>query len=41
MKTQIRLQTLSVSLSLVILALGFSALGLVRFLNKQPGYTTA
>jgi hypothetical protein len=34
MKTPNRLRTLSISLSLVILALGFSALGLIPFLNK-------
>jgi hypothetical protein len=34
MKTPNRLRTLSISLSLVILALGFSALGLISFLNK-------
>jgi hypothetical protein len=34
MKTPNQLRTLSISLSLVILALGFSALGLISFLNK-------
>ena len=34
MKTPNRLRTLSISLSLVILALGFSTLGLISFLNK-------
>jgi hypothetical protein len=34
MKTPNQLRTLSISLSLIILALGFSALGLIPFLNK-------
>src|ERR1700693_3008044 len=41
MKTQNRLQRLSISLSLVILALGFSALGFVSFINTQPGQTSS
>ncbi len=39
MKTSTRLQTLSINLSLVILALGFSALGLVSFINNQSDHT--
>jgi len=35
-----RLRTLSISLSPVILALGFSPLGFVPFINTQPGYTS-
>jgi hypothetical protein len=41
MKTQNRLRTLSTNLSLVILALGFSALGFVSFINTQPGHTSS
>jgi hypothetical protein len=41
MKTQNRLRRLSISLSLVILALGFSALGFVSFINTQPGQTSS
>jgi hypothetical protein len=37
MKTPNQLRTLSISASLVILALGFSALGFVSFINTQPG----
>jgi hypothetical protein len=37
MKTPSQIRKLSVSLSLVILALGFAALGLVPFLNTQSG----
>jgi hypothetical protein len=40
MKTPNRLRTLSISLSLVILALGFSALGLISFLNKPSSVTS-
>jgi len=39
MKTPNRLQKLSTSLCLVILALGFSALGFVSFISKQPACT--
>ena len=39
MKTPNRLRTLSISLSLIILALGFSALGLVSYLNKPSSLT--
>jgi hypothetical protein len=41
MKTQSRLRKLSISLSLVILALGFSALGFVSFISTQPGQTSS
>jgi len=41
MKTPNRLRTLSISLSLVILALGFSALGFVSFIKTEPGYTSS
>ncbi|MBV9130234.1 MAG: hypothetical protein JO298_07590 [Verrucomicrobia bacterium] len=37
MKNPNQLQTLAISLSLVILALGFSALGLVSLVNTHPG----
>jgi hypothetical protein len=40
MKTPSRLRTLSINLSLVILALGFSALGLVSVISKQPNLST-
>lgn len=40
MKTPNRLRTLSISLSLVILALGFLALGFVSFINAQPDHTS-
>jgi hypothetical protein len=40
MQTPNRLQTLRISLSLVVLALGFSALGVVSFLNTQSGFTS-
>ena len=40
MKTPNQLRTLSISVSLVILALGFSALGFLSFINTQPGYTS-
>ena len=36
MKTPNQLRTLSISVSLVILALGFSELGFVCFVNTQP-----
>jgi hypothetical protein len=39
MKTSTRLQRLSINLSLVILALGFSALGFVSFINHQSEHT--
>ena len=38
MKTPNRLRTLSVSLSLSILALGFSALGFIPFMSKPQGF---
>ena len=41
MKTPSRLRTLSISLSLVILALGFLALGFISFIAKPPGYTSS
>jgi ABC-type Fe3+ transport system permease subunit len=41
MKTQNRLRRLSISLSLVILALGFSALGFVSLIHTQPGQTSS
>ena len=41
MKTPNRLQTLSIRLSLVILSLGFSALGFVSFIKTQPGYSSS
>jgi hypothetical protein len=41
MKTQNQLRRLSVSLSLVILALGFSALGFVSFINTLPSQTSS
>jgi hypothetical protein len=37
MKAPNRLHTFSINLSLVILALGFSALGFFSVINKQPG----
>jgi hypothetical protein len=37
MKTPNRLRTLSTSLSLFALALGFSALGFIPFMNKPSG----
>jgi hypothetical protein len=37
MKAPNRLRTLSINLSLVILALGFSALGFFSVMNTQPG----
>jgi hypothetical protein len=40
MKTPSQLRKISVSLSLVILALGFAALGFVPFINAQPGYSS-
>jgi hypothetical protein len=40
MKTPNQLRTLATSLSLVILALGFSALGFISFVSKQPSYTS-
>jgi hypothetical protein len=40
MKTPSQLRKISVSLSLVILALGFAALGFVLFLNAEPGYSS-
>ena len=39
MKAQNYLHTLATSLSLVILALGFSGLGFISFLNNQPNHT--
>jgi hypothetical protein len=39
MKAPNRLRKISISLSLVILALGFSALGFVSFIGQQPDYT--
>jgi hypothetical protein len=41
MKTSARLRTLSINLSLVILALGFSALGFVSFINNQTAQTAS
>jgi hypothetical protein len=41
MKTPNQLRTLRISLSLVILALGFSALGCVSFIYPQPGYSSS
>jgi hypothetical protein len=38
MKTPNRLRTLSISLSLFILAVGFSALGFIPFMSKPPGF---
>jgi hypothetical protein len=40
MKAPNRLHTLSINLSLVILALGFSALGFFCVMNKQPSLPT-
>jgi uncharacterized membrane protein YdcZ (DUF606 family) len=40
MKTPNQLRALATSLSLVILALGFSALGFISFISKQPSYTS-
>jgi hypothetical protein len=40
MKTPNQLHTLATSLSLVILALGFSALGFISLISKQPGHTS-
>jgi len=40
MKTPNQLRTLATSLSLVILALGFSALGFISFISKQLNYTS-
>ena len=40
MKTPNQLRALATRLSLVILALGFSALGFISFISKQPGYTS-
>ena len=40
MKTPNQLRTLATSLSLVILALGFSALGFISFISKQLSYTS-
>ena len=37
MKTPSRLRTLSINLSLFILALGFSALGFIPFMSKPSG----
>jgi hypothetical protein len=39
MKTLNQVRSFATSLSLIILALGFSALGLVRFMNPQPSAT--
>jgi hypothetical protein len=41
MKTSNQLRTLWISSSLVILALGFSALGCISFINTQPGYSSS
>jgi hypothetical protein len=41
MKTPNQLRALSIRVSLVILALGFSALGFVSFVNTQPDYTSS
>jgi hypothetical protein len=38
MRTPNRLRTFSINLSLVILALGFSALGFVSFISTRPSY---
>jgi hypothetical protein len=38
MKTSTRLQRLSISLSLIILALGFSALGFVSIISSHSGH---
>jgi hypothetical protein len=40
MKTPNQLRALATRLSLVILALGFSALGFISFISKQPDYTS-
>jgi hypothetical protein len=40
MKTPNQLRTLATSLSLVILALGFSALGFISFISKQASYNS-
>jgi uncharacterized membrane protein YdcZ (DUF606 family) len=40
MKTPNQLRALATSLSLVMLALGFSALGFISFISKQPSYTS-
>jgi hypothetical protein len=40
MKAPNRLRTLSINLSLVILAFGFSALGLFSVMNRQPSLST-
>ena len=40
MKTPSQLRKISVSVSLVILALGFAALGFVPFINTQPCYSS-
>jgi hypothetical protein len=40
MKAPNRLRTLSINLSLVILALGFSALGFLSIMNAQPSLST-
>lgn len=41
MKAPNHLRTLVTSLSLIILALGFSSLGIVSFLNNQPNHTNS
>jgi hypothetical protein len=41
MRTQNQLRRLSVSLSLVILALGFSVLGFVSFMSTLPSQTSS
>jgi membrane associated rhomboid family serine protease len=41
MKAPNRLRTLSINLSLVILALGFSALGFLSVINNQPSLSTS
>jgi hypothetical protein len=38
MKAPNHLRTLATSLSLIILALGFSGLGFISFLNNQPNH---
>jgi hypothetical protein len=41
MKTPNQPRTLSISVSLVIMALGFSDFGFLSFINTQPGYTSS
>jgi hypothetical protein len=40
MKTSNQLRTLATNLSLIILALGFSAFGFIPLINKQPIYAS-